>query len=400
MPFAGFEDFDDCVKTVMAKQGVDEEAAKRICGELQAKHENVKFITKPVLIESEGHFCYVNDYDPSGPPVCDSIVKAEMEKTIQYVDSIAIVEGLNHRDPDSLRMVVGKINDLHLEEVDDRWWLAGTGHFDPDRITGNFKKHLTLNRPIAGSISNWVEVVNGTQAEMFPTHFLMHPDLEPNIPGAGTNAANAAVLVVRIRNNENFRSRTMGDTPAQEVAGLKKENEELSAKLAALEAENKALSKVKEENVKLKAANDSYAEQVGKIEEDRKAAIRLRIANAGYTPDELKDMSLRELELTMNAIERSNDQIRENLKKTEEMQIVEIRQQLIEHGLTIGDMKDWSLSEMQNALAVVNKLVAPPGNPTVSQHNVKVGGVGPSDRSSVWDVYQQKRENGEFQKQV
>lgn len=39
MPFAGFEDFDDCVKITMDKQGYDEETARKVCGKLQAEHE-------------------------------------------------------------------------------------------------------------------------------------------------------------------------------------------------------------------------------------------------------------------------------------------------------------------------------------------------------------------------
>lgn len=38
-PFAGFDDFDDCLST-MQEQGHDEEVARRICGQLQEEHEN------------------------------------------------------------------------------------------------------------------------------------------------------------------------------------------------------------------------------------------------------------------------------------------------------------------------------------------------------------------------
>lgn len=37
MPFAGFEDFEDCVKSVMDKQGYDEETARKVCGKLEAE---------------------------------------------------------------------------------------------------------------------------------------------------------------------------------------------------------------------------------------------------------------------------------------------------------------------------------------------------------------------------
>jgi hypothetical protein len=39
MPFAGFENFDDCVAKVMEKEGHDRETAEKICGKLQSEHE-------------------------------------------------------------------------------------------------------------------------------------------------------------------------------------------------------------------------------------------------------------------------------------------------------------------------------------------------------------------------
>ena len=40
MPFAGFEDWDDCEKKMRKKY--DEETAKKICGKLKAKYEGKK----------------------------------------------------------------------------------------------------------------------------------------------------------------------------------------------------------------------------------------------------------------------------------------------------------------------------------------------------------------------
>lgn len=40
MPFAGFKDFDDCVKHMMEEEGYSEEKAKKVCGKLQTIHEN------------------------------------------------------------------------------------------------------------------------------------------------------------------------------------------------------------------------------------------------------------------------------------------------------------------------------------------------------------------------
>ena len=46
MPFAGFDDFDDCLATMETEEGHDEESARRICGALQAEskseHGNVE----------------------------------------------------------------------------------------------------------------------------------------------------------------------------------------------------------------------------------------------------------------------------------------------------------------------------------------------------------------------
>jgi len=42
MPFAGFDDFDSCVRTMMDDEGHDEVSARSICGALEeeAKAEN------------------------------------------------------------------------------------------------------------------------------------------------------------------------------------------------------------------------------------------------------------------------------------------------------------------------------------------------------------------------
>ena len=41
-PFGGFSDFGSCVDKIMKEQGVDKEAASKICGSLKAKHEDSK----------------------------------------------------------------------------------------------------------------------------------------------------------------------------------------------------------------------------------------------------------------------------------------------------------------------------------------------------------------------
>jgi hypothetical protein len=40
MPFAGFDDFDDCLDTMRTEEGHDEESARRICGALQAESKS------------------------------------------------------------------------------------------------------------------------------------------------------------------------------------------------------------------------------------------------------------------------------------------------------------------------------------------------------------------------
>lgn len=40
MPFAGFADFDACVKHMIEEEGYSEEKARKVCGKLQAIHEN------------------------------------------------------------------------------------------------------------------------------------------------------------------------------------------------------------------------------------------------------------------------------------------------------------------------------------------------------------------------
>lgn len=40
MPFAGFDDFDDCLSTMRSEQDYDEETARRVCGALQAEQKS------------------------------------------------------------------------------------------------------------------------------------------------------------------------------------------------------------------------------------------------------------------------------------------------------------------------------------------------------------------------
>lgn len=41
MPFAGFKNFDECLRKIM-KDGKSKLSAQKICGSLQSKHENKK----------------------------------------------------------------------------------------------------------------------------------------------------------------------------------------------------------------------------------------------------------------------------------------------------------------------------------------------------------------------
>lgn len=48
MPFAGFVNFDDCVKKTMEKQGYDEETARKVCGKLQTEQERQSESSNPL----------------------------------------------------------------------------------------------------------------------------------------------------------------------------------------------------------------------------------------------------------------------------------------------------------------------------------------------------------------
>jgi len=385
MPFGKWESFDACVKEMQEKEGYDEETAKKVCGRLKAQLENVitrgnAWIEKPVLIESEGLFCY-ND---NGEASCSKIVKEEMEKTIAYIDSIVVVEGTQHNDPLSLQSVVGKVNDLHIKKINGKWWLAGTGHFNTDKVTGQFLRNLMLNEPISGSVCNWVEITNDTQTEMLPTHFLMHPNLEPNIPGAGV-AANTLLFNVKNSKRRKNMAEDIESLKAR-IAALEKENAELKARI-------EELLKGKEETVKIKEENTVLRKKVAEIEEAQRKEVQEKLNTAGYSQAELKEMSYAEMRAALTAIERSNDQMRANLMKSQEAQRAELKSALIEAGLTLNEVKDWTLDQMRSAYSIVAKVVPNSANPIVQNSSGRIGGAS-SDGSSVWDAYAKiKKEN-------
>lgn len=221
----------------------------------------VEWISKQGLIESEGLFCY-SESD------CETKIVNEMQKMVEYIDSIALVEGLEHKDPMSLRDVVGKANNLTIKNIKGKNWLAADLHFDPNKISHKLYEYLIENKAIPGSVSEWVNVdENGNQVDQYPTHFLVHPDLVPRIDGAGVannsdhdkghgkpsasqlNHATKNFFSINISNLNNIQKRSNNMTENKELENLKKENAELSAKNESLKKQIEDFISTKRDNL-------------------------------------------------------------------------------------------------------------------------------------------------------
>ena len=61
MPFAGFENYNDCVQSMMSEQGYDEETARKACGKLQAKQERKSESPKSLQGLRTSEFNILND---------------------------------------------------------------------------------------------------------------------------------------------------------------------------------------------------------------------------------------------------------------------------------------------------------------------------------------------------
>lgn len=172
------------------------------------------------ILCKEGEVCYEDG--------CQLKLNEEFEKTIKYFDSIPILIGIEHPKSFNLNDVVGKANNFRITK--EGW--EGDFHFDTDKIKPEMLYELNNRDYIPASISDFVrmegdEKGNIIHRDQVPVHLLVHPDLKPNIKGAG------------IKNNIRFSERkTEGIKMSEE---LKKENAELKANLEKLQENQIAL---------------------------------------------------------------------------------------------------------------------------------------------------------------
>lgn len=249
----------------------------------------VDWISKEGLIESEGLFCY-SESD------CETKIVNEMQKMIEYIDSIALVEGLEHKDPTSLLDVVGKVNNLRIDNIKGKNWVKADFHFDSNKISHKLYEYLIQNKAIPGSVSEWVNVdENGNQVDQYPTHFLVHPDLVPRIEGAG------------IANNSDH-DKGHGKPSASKlfhhnakffsikISNLKNKNIQ---KRSNTMTENKELDKLKRENAELSAMNESLKKQIDEYLSAKRDNLTKELIERGIKKENIEGKSLEALELLL-----------------------------------------------------------------------------------------------------
>lgn len=235
-----------------------------------------EWLEAPVRIAAEGTYSY-----PTGPL---HITRAGLEQQREYIRSILLSEGTAHADPRTLADAIGLLHTLKIDDTVEagRAWLVGTGRFNLAKCSPRLKATLQQGAPIAGSVANYIDVQNGEQTNMLPTHFLVHPDLTPNIPGAGVQPPRGVITF-------NIMSTTVGGTP------MSPDMTELQAKNTALTSELQAL----------KEQHTTTLQELEGLKADRKAGLIKKLVSAGtYKEGELKEKSLPELTAMIETIER------------------------------------------------------------------------------------------------
>lgn len=201
----------------------------------------MSWITRDGFLEKEGVFCYEGDG-------CQSKSESEFKKTIQFFDSVPIIVGTEHPKNFTLDEVVGKVNNFSVNN--GKW--RGKWNFDEQRLNKypELKRAITLNQDIPASVSDWVKSDGKTHKDQVPVHVLIHPQLIPNIEGAG------------IKNNTKIK---FGGKHLEDLEKLKAENSKITDQLNTLATENKELKK-SQENLESKLRGIYTKQILGKSE--------------------------------------------------------------------------------------------------------------------------------------
>jgi hypothetical protein len=211
------------------------------------------------------------------------INKEEFEKMVPFYDSVPIIYGTEHPEKFTLQNVIGKAT--NWEEKNEKWY--GDFWYDLDRLDTNFANSLTIGAKIPASTQLWGHEKEGYK-DAVPVHLLMHPDLVPKHPDAGTinNTGNSFIEII---NNQ-------GGDASMEV--LQKEFAELKDKHAHAE--------LKKAHKKLGEDHKTLTEKHTTLEGDIKTQLVKAIitANNTYKEEELKEKSFDDLKTIKNTLDR------------------------------------------------------------------------------------------------
>ena len=197
----------------------------------------------------------------------------EFEKTSRYFDSIPIVIDTKHPEGITLDNVVGKVNNLQVKNGD--WY--GDYNFDLEKTQKypGFNLALKSQKYIPASVSDMVREEDNAHVDQVPLHVLIHPQLNPRIPGAGVYN-NAKIL---------FEDSKM----EEEYLKVKAENAKLAEKVKQLEKDHE------EAQLKLESSNNQW--KVHYIEKIK--------AKSDYKDEDLKDKDLSALKEIHGVLDRT-----------------------------------------------------------------------------------------------
>jgi len=108
MPFGDWKDFDDCVRSMMEKQGYDEETAKKICGKLKAELESPGDVAKAAdelwtmdltVLEGSGRRFGGVASIPEADRENEVVLKSAIEEALQFFMALPVVHFYHTEKP-------------------------------------------------------------------------------------------------------------------------------------------------------------------------------------------------------------------------------------------------------------------------------------------------------------
>jgi len=114
MPFAGFKDFDDCVQKMKKKQGYSEEVAKKVCGKLQARHEQKEKVKESCITSLLSSERFFKNLSPEERKI---VAQSRCENLANSLDLALVAKfyDISNEDKSSMYLIARGITSDHID---------------------------------------------------------------------------------------------------------------------------------------------------------------------------------------------------------------------------------------------------------------------------------------------